>query len=83
MIEHISTFVKYPEQEILKVTKSDCDHIYTHRNTFFENIPAKEFIVEFRVAKTYSKDGFLLCETHLLHNVFNLNALEEIKKIDL
>ena len=83
MIEHISTFVKYPEMEVIKVTKSDCDHIYNHKTTEFKEFPPKEFIVEFRVAKTYSKDGFLLCETHLLHNVFNLNALEEIKKIDL
>lgn len=83
MVEHISTFVKYPEMEVIKVTKSDCDHIYKHGNTEFKEFPPKEFIVEFRVAKRYSKNGVLLCETHLLHNVFNINALEDIKKIDL
>lgn len=85
MIKYVSTFIKYPEMETLKTVKSDSydslNHICRHDYTFFETLPPKEFIIEIRVANTYSDDGSLLAETHLLHNVYNLNTLEEIKKL--
>lgn len=85
MTEYVSTFIKYPEMETLKVFKSDnygsLNHICMSDYTFFESLPPKEFIMELKVAKNYSEHGVLLCETHLLHNVFNINALEEIEKL--
>lgn len=81
MIEGVLTFVKYPEMEVLKVTSTNCSNLYKKEYLSFDTLPPKEFIVEFRVAKTYSDNGVLLCETHLLHNVFNINALEEIEKL--
>lgn len=85
MMNYVSTFIKYPEMETLKTVKSDSydslNHICRHDYTFFETLPPKEFIIEIRVAKTYSYDGSFLADTHLLHNVFNIKTLEEIKKL--
>lgn len=86
MRKYVSTFIKYPEMETLKTCEyEEYDFIFRHtsghESTFFETIPPKEFIMEIRVSRMIADDGSLLAETHLLHNVYNLNTLEEIKKL--